>query len=179
MTALGIFGKLPAHGDFVARGLDRRSRDELDAWLSQSLEQARLTDPDRFTERYDSAPPWFMRCVTQDIAQEAVLLPSIDAVGRRFPLYVEHPAIREMAPGRLAAALADLAREAILGGWDVDRLAAASVAADAGEWYADPPDAPGAAWWTPETERNAAMGRDGHRPPDLITAMLLVGDAIQ
>lgn len=163
----------------MARGIDRRLQEELDAWLSYSLENARLADPECFADRYDSAPQWFLRVVDAAHGEEGVLVPSIDGVGRRFPLFIGHPLVPAMEPGRLAAALADTAREAIVSGWCADRLSMVQIEPDAGEWYTDPPLAADAIWWTPATERNATMLREGHRPPDLIAAMLAVGDAIR
>ena len=45
-----LFGKLPAHGDFVARGIDAAGRAELDDWLSASLADARAALGEAFAE---------------------------------------------------------------------------------------------------------------------------------
>jgi len=79
-----IFGKLPAHGDFVARGIGAAEREALDAWLSGEMLAARAALGGDFEERYDRAPPW--RFAGPDGA--GVLVASVDGVGRRFPLYL-------------------------------------------------------------------------------------------
>ena len=58
MSGAFLFGKMPSHGDFVARGLAAEERDSLDAWLSAELADARAALGERFEERFDSAPPW-------------------------------------------------------------------------------------------------------------------------
>jgi len=77
-----IIGKLPAHGDFIARGIEFGLREKLDLWMSQWIEQARAELGEDFETVYCSAAPWIFegtRC-------RAVLIPSADAVGRLFPL---------------------------------------------------------------------------------------------
>ena len=82
-----LFGKLPAHGDFIARGLSPAQRDKLDHWLSNEMVQARDVYGARFDDAYDAATPWFMSARDEDgIWQGAAICPSVDAAGRRFPI---------------------------------------------------------------------------------------------
>ncbi|MEM9501929.1 MAG: type VI secretion system-associated protein TagF [Pseudomonadota bacterium] len=77
-----IIGKLPAHGDFIARGIDYSAREPLDRWMSSWVELAREQLGNGFDEAYETAAPWLIegpRC-------NAVLMPSVDAVGRVFPV---------------------------------------------------------------------------------------------
>lgn len=112
MTGL-LFGKLPAHGDFVARGLSFEERDALDAWLSASLLQARAAYRAAFEERFDAAAPW--RCEGDGVA--GALAASQDSAGRRFPLLL-------MCAGRSgdAARCEELLYAAICECWSADRL---------------------------------------------------------
>lgn len=76
----GFFGKLPSHGDFVARGLGSGVRGYLDRWLSQGLALA-LRD----------GAPWPYRGVRGLLQSPAgplaiLVLPSRDTPGRVFPL---------------------------------------------------------------------------------------------
>ncbi len=118
MTAW-VFGKLPAHGDFVARGLAAEDRAAFDAWLSGSLLAARDHYGAEFAERFDVAQPW--QAAGDGVA--GAIAASQDAVGRRYPVVlltdrVAHdPRVCE-----------EWLRSAIMEGWDVDRLASVAAA---------------------------------------------------
>lgn len=88
-TCTGLFGKLPAHGDFVRRGLPRSFVEPWDAWLSSGMEAARATLGDAWPSAWDSAPAWWFRLAPGACGPGAavgVLVTSTDQVGRRFPL---------------------------------------------------------------------------------------------
>ena len=116
MTAW-VFGKLPAHGDFVARGMAAVDRTALDAWLSTSLLDAREAYGPDFADRFDAAQPW--RAEGGGVA--GAIAASQDAVGRRFPVL-----LLADAATRDSAACEELLRSAIVAGWDVDLLAMAA-----------------------------------------------------
>lgn len=141
-----LFGKLPAHGDFVARGLSAADRDALDAWLSASMIDARERFGDTFEARFDAAQPW--RCTGAGVA--GALAASQDAAGRRFPVVL-------LCAGEDADACEALLYDAIAQGWDADRLASA----------APPPSGAPEGWSGPD-----GATRAGATPPDLIAAML-------
>lgn len=117
-----LFGKLPAHGDFIGRGLSPEMREQLDLWLSAELARARARFAD-FDERYRLAPPWaFHDCDPAGAWSGGALCLSVDAVGRRFPILVAAP-----APGPAEArGVADAALELVFGalgeGWEAPRL---------------------------------------------------------
>lgn len=75
----GFFGKLPASGDFVARGLGPGVRPALDRWLT--LGPARLLAPSDWPDRGLRA---LLAGPSGPLA--LTILPSQDASGRRFPL---------------------------------------------------------------------------------------------
>ncbi len=76
----GFFGKLPAAGDFVVRGLPATVRQPLDAWLTAHMVQL-AASAQHWPERG-------VRVVVQlgDAAWILVIKPSEDAVGRTYPL---------------------------------------------------------------------------------------------
>lgn len=113
MTAW-VFGKLPAHGDFVVRGMDAATRGMLDGWLAAAIEAARMRYPDDFAERFDAAQPW--RAEGDGVA--GAIAASQDAVGRRFPLLLLTDGARHDP-----AACEELLYAAITEGWDADQLA--------------------------------------------------------
>ncbi len=86
---MGFYGKMPGLGDFVTRGLPRPLVAELDAWLASGLIGLR-SDP-AWLEHYLVAPVWRF-VVPHGVWGEAMvggaLMPSVDGVGRYFPLIV-------------------------------------------------------------------------------------------
>ncbi|MEG3088583.1 type VI secretion system-associated protein TagF [Sphingomonas sp. PB4P5] len=160
-----LFGKLPAHGDFVSRGLAPDERDALDAWLSASLATAREAAGLAFDDWYDRAPPW--RFVTATMAGS--LTPSQDGAGRRFPLLL---ALR--GGGEAAAdACEALLYEAIGSGWTADILLDhVATLADATDGQGTP------RWWTLGGEGFAATTLAGDRPDNLIATMLYRAETV-
>lgn len=117
-----LFGKLPAHGDFVSRGLVAGERDALDAWLTASLNDARAALGELFEDRYDRAPAW--RFVEEEARRRSAgaIAPSVDSAGRRYPIYLAF--MIDAGTSALAAAerCEDLLYRAFAENWDADRL---------------------------------------------------------
>lgn len=86
----GLYGKLPAHGDFCCRGLPESFVQPWDAWLQAGIVEARDTlGDDMFAQAWSSAPAWRFRLPAQACGPDPIaglLLASEDMVGRRFPL---------------------------------------------------------------------------------------------
>lgn len=87
----GFFGKLPALGDFVQRGLSRDFTAPWDAWLQRALATSRAQLGEQWLDVYLTSPLW--RFVLDDAAcgegaWAGVMMPSVDKVGRYFPLTV-------------------------------------------------------------------------------------------
>jgi type VI secretion system ImpM family protein len=132
-----VFGKLPAHGDFVSRGVPGALREKLDAWLSQWLAQAQAEHGAGFAEAYEAAAPWLFA----GAGAAAVLLPSMDAVGRHYPL------LAVTAPTLAMQDVYDAMVDALMTGADSDALRAALAALPASPGA----EAPAAAhWFLPE-----------------------------
>lgn len=86
--AVGVFGKLPGRGDFLARDLDPVFADVWHGWLARELPAARAALQVRFEEAYLQAPAWRF-ATAAGIAGPAVtgvMIPSVDGAGRYFPL---------------------------------------------------------------------------------------------
>ncbi|RNF31848.1 hypothetical protein NM04_04920 [Massilia aurea] len=123
MAAPGLFGKLASHGDFVQRRLPPYFIAAWDTWLQQGIREGRLRLGAAWPERYLHAPLWrFVLApgVCGQTAMAGVLLPSVDRVGRHFPLTLAAP--HEHA----ASCLLDLATTGM--DW-FDRLADLAVCA--------------------------------------------------
>lgn len=91
MSAPGFFGKVSSHGDFVARRLAPAAQGVWDAWLQAGLLASRDQLGARWLETYLGSPIWRFALapgVLDDNAWAGVLMPSVDRVGRHFPLTI-------------------------------------------------------------------------------------------
>lgn len=89
--APGFFGKLPSHGDFLARRLPPAVRLCLDDWLQGALLQSRIDLGRAWMPTWLGSPLWRFVMgpgVCNDQAWTGVMMPSHDRVGRCFPLLV-------------------------------------------------------------------------------------------
>jgi len=93
MPTLGFFGKLPGQADFVGRGLAPEVQAAVDEWLAGCVQRLKTASPDEWLARYLDSPSWrfvWMADATSAPLQgetwAGVLLPSVDSVGRYFPL---------------------------------------------------------------------------------------------
>lgn len=161
-----LFGKLPAHGDFIARGLDPSEREVLDRWLSAELAAAREACGESFAYRYDAAPPW--RFVAEEVSgwRGGAIASSIDSAGRRFPILVSVSAESAAAAAGLAEACEEDIYAALGARWDADRTYAHLCALRGTESEAQ------LGWWTLGNADFAAAALPGHRPEGLLAAML-------
>jgi len=99
----GWFGKLPNLGDFASRRLPDAFVQGWDRWLQRSIASARSEIGERWLAAYLVAPIrrfWLAPGVLGATSWAGLLMPSVDRVGRHFPLTIAQPA------QSLAAALA-------------------------------------------------------------------------
>ena len=90
----GFFGKLSILGDFVSRRLSRQFIDPWDEWLQKGLHASRDQLGSAWLEVYLTSPIWRFGlspglCGPQGWA--GLLMPSVDKVGRYFPLTLAAP----------------------------------------------------------------------------------------
>ena len=86
----GLFGKLPAKRDFVAANAPRRFLEAWEPWLQGSLATAKQTLGADWGEVYNRAPLWRF-WLGANFCGQAVIgawTPSVDGVGRAFPLTI-------------------------------------------------------------------------------------------
>ena len=105
-----LFGKLPAHGDFVWRGLTPEAHELWDAWASSEIEAATTGLGDRFETAHDQAMPCRFVAGPGDLApgwRAGALAPSIDSAGRRFLVVVGFEGLAASEAMVLGAAIAD------------------------------------------------------------------------
>ena len=134
MHAIGWHGKLPTVGDFVTRRLDSNFVGVWDDWLSAGLANLRLHDPDHWLDAYLASPTWrfvllpgFLPPPLHALAWTGVVMPSVDRVGRYYPLTLASP---------LSALPVDTETQIALWVW-LQRLEDAAIDALQEDWSID------------------------------------------
>ncbi len=90
----GLFGKLPAHGDFIYRDLPTRFINVLDTWLQGLIGGSQEQLGEQWLDIYLTSPIWrfvFSEGVVDENAWAGLFLPSVDRVGRYFPFSIAMP----------------------------------------------------------------------------------------
>jgi type VI secretion system protein ImpM len=91
LPTVGFYGKLPCRGDFLQRRVPGEFVDPWHAWLQECLTESRRQLRERWLDAYLVSPVWRFvlaggLCGARTYA--GVLLPSVDRVGRYFPLTI-------------------------------------------------------------------------------------------
>ena len=136
-TTPGWYGKLPTLGDFASRRLEADFIEPWDLWLGERLQRQRQTLGDAaWLDAYLDTPPWRFLLSPGVLAGgdparvfAGVLLPSVDRVGRHFPLTLAASLTRTpSAAAEFDALLAwlhrleDTALDALQSDWSIDDL---------------------------------------------------------
>jgi type VI secretion system protein ImpM len=129
------YGKLPSLGDFASRRLGADFIDLWDAWLASGLAAWRASD-EHWLQAYLAGPSWRFLLATDALrpgspALAGVLMPSVDKVGRYFPLTLVQP-LNHLPEGAGATQallvwlhrLDDLAVDAMQADWPIAQLEA-------------------------------------------------------
>ncbi len=119
----GFFGKIPGHGDFIDRGLPASFKETWDNWLQHGLSSSKTVIGESWLNVYLTSPVWrFALCsgVCGPQAWAGILIPSVDRVGRYFPLTIATSLPTDSVPIQLVVTGADwfdgiesLARQAL------------------------------------------------------------------
>lgn len=91
MSGVGFYGKLASRGDFVQRGLPQPFVQAWDSWLAAGLLASQQQLGEQWLQAYLVSPLWRFALAPGVCGPQAVvgvLMPSIDRVGRYFPLTV-------------------------------------------------------------------------------------------
>lgn len=86
--AIGIFGKLPDKRDFVQTGMPPELMGVMDPWLQAAVAQSRNDMGQGWLETYLASPIWRFWLGSRVAGRPILgaLMPSVDGVGRYFPL---------------------------------------------------------------------------------------------
>jgi type VI secretion system protein ImpM len=130
--ASGFFGKVPRHGDFVARRLPAGFTDPWDAWLQAGMADSRARLGAGWLPVYLNSPIWRFALGAGVCGPQAwcgVMMPSVDRVGRYFPFTIACEADGAGMPGAAwYAALEALAMSALNEGFSLQAFDAALLA---------------------------------------------------
>jgi type VI secretion system protein ImpM len=108
--APGFFGKLPCRGDFVSRRLPADFIEAWDGWLQSAMAASQEALGGNWLDVYLTSPIWRFALapgVAGEEGQIGVVMPSVDKVGRYFPLAVAAPSGFEGLPLAAASQLDD------------------------------------------------------------------------
>lgn len=101
MMSPGFYGKLPALGDFISRRLPHTFIEPWDRWLQTALVRSREQLGNHWLDTYLTSPMWrfvLASGVCGPAGWSGVLMPSVDRVGRYFPLTLACPLPKAMNP---------------------------------------------------------------------------------
>lgn len=89
--SVGLFGKLPSHGDFLRRRVSDEFVRVWDPWLQDCIVSSQEILADRWLDLYLTSPVWRFSCAAGACGAGSVIgvvVPSVDSVGRYFPLAI-------------------------------------------------------------------------------------------
>lgn len=92
-SVCGLFGKLPQHADFVCHHLPDGFVEYWHSWLQTGISVSREQLGEEWLELYLFSPIWRFVAAARVCSEQAVvgvMIPSVDEVGRYFPLTVAH-----------------------------------------------------------------------------------------
>ncbi len=87
----GFYGKLPSYGDFLSRNLPRTFIDPWDIWLQSAMATSQEQLGKQWLDYFLVAPVWKFILSDDNCGENAfvgVIIPSVDRVGRYFPLTI-------------------------------------------------------------------------------------------
>ena len=91
MDDIGLFGKLPAHGDFIQRNLSAGFINIWDEWLQHFVAGTQEQLGDTWLDIYLTSPLWrfiLSHGVIDENIWAGVIIPSVDRVGRYYPFTI-------------------------------------------------------------------------------------------
>ncbi|MGF1625431.1 MAG: type VI secretion system-associated protein TagF [Alphaproteobacteria bacterium] len=104
--ACGYFGKVPLTGDFIRHTLPEGFLRPWDLWLQTAIERSRTDLEEHWLKYYLTSPVWRF-ALSAGICGErpavGVMMPSVDQVGRYFPLCLAAVLPHEVRPAIVAA----------------------------------------------------------------------------
>jgi type VI secretion system protein ImpM len=131
VAGFGAFGKIPSLGDFFRLDLPRNFVEPWDTWLQGGIMSSRNILGEDWNSRYMTAPIWRFSLPANQAGLQAisgVLVPSVDRVGRQFPLTLAAPSgveittVHHFSNTAVFEQLEDLALQALDDSMTLDKL---------------------------------------------------------
>lgn len=100
-TQTGLYGKLPAYGDFVSRNLHASFIIPWDEWLQHFISGSREQIGENWLDIYLTSPIWrfvLSPGVIDNNMWAGLMMPSVDRVGRYFPVSLVKPLASNINP---------------------------------------------------------------------------------
>ncbi|MCF6252531.1 MAG: type VI secretion system-associated protein TagF [Methylococcaceae bacterium] len=88
---VGFYGKLPIVGDFITRRLPKEFINTLDQWMQSGVSVSKEELGSDWLDLYLTSPIWrfaFQPGVCGEEAWAGIMMPSVDKVGRYYPLTI-------------------------------------------------------------------------------------------
>ncbi|PIE43013.1 MAG: type VI secretion system-associated protein TagF [Gammaproteobacteria bacterium] len=130
----GLYGKLPAHGDFVQHNLDPTFVSVWDNWLQKSLLASQQDLQESWLDLYLVGPIWRFTLsrgvIDENACWTGIMVPSVDKVYRYYPLTVATPLPYDTAvsvfmnrAGAWFTEMENIIIEAMEMGWTLEHIA--------------------------------------------------------
>jgi type VI secretion system protein ImpM len=125
---VGIYGKLPSHGDFLQRRVPPEFLTPWDEWLQAGIAASRGALAQEWADTYLTSPVWRFALSASACGRAAVaglMAPSVDRVGRFFPLTLVWRLPAELPPivyASLSGATLASAEQLLIDGLTADSL---------------------------------------------------------
>lgn len=97
----GFYGKLPAYGDFIFRNLNTAFINPWDEWLQHFISGSREQIGEDWLNIYLTSPIWrfvLSPGVIDNNMWAGLMMPSVDRVGRYFPISIVKPFVSNISP---------------------------------------------------------------------------------
>jgi len=97
----GLYGKLPSYGDFIFRNLNSSFINPWDEWLQHFISGSKEQVGEDWLNIYLTSPIWrfvFSPGVIDEQTWAGLIMPSVDRVGRYFPISIVRPFAGYVSP---------------------------------------------------------------------------------
>jgi type VI secretion system protein ImpM len=131
----GLYGKLPAYGDFIFRNLGSAFINPWDEWLQHYISGSKEQIGEGWLDVYLTSPIWRFALspgVIDGMTWAGLIMPSVDRVGRYFPISIVKSFPAVLSPVSIMVEqqewfqqVEDLCLDALDGNMDADQLVAA------------------------------------------------------
>jgi len=114
-ASVGYYGKIPGKGDFISRRVSREFTDFWDAWLQNGLSCSHTQLNEAWLNVYLTSPIWRFILSPGMCGRQlwiGVVMPSVDKVGRYFPLTIVTPLAEDLNPFNVAKLALDWFKKA-------------------------------------------------------------------